>query len=261
MLNPNYLMPRPMTDLTTSLQENYAMSADELRSGLFSASAKAQFQLLETLTQGGETVWEVLMEFLLKQQSNPFSLINGKVYQILYTAIPTSEKVSHFLKLHFPTGIVPLKSDTGIDYIPLQTLLAQQDFLEADKLSVQKLCELAGSSAVQRKWLYFSEIERFPITDLQTIDSLWCIHSEGKFGYSVQRELWLGVNKNWDKLWPKIGWRTGRNWTRYPQGFTWDLTAPKGHLPLSNQLRGVRVIEALLSHPAWSQSQPSVTIR
>ncbi|HAN74049.1 MAG TPA: hypothetical protein DCQ63_06985 [Planktothrix sp. UBA8402] len=243
-----------MTDLTTS-PENNAISADELRSGLFAASEKAQFQLLQTLTQGGETVWEVLMEFLLKQQSHPPSLINGKVYQILYTAIPTSEKVSNFLQTNFPTGIIPLKSDIGIDYIPLQKLLAQQDFFEADKFSVQKLCELAGSSAAQRKWLYFSEIERFPITDLQTIDTLWRIHSEGKFGYSIQRELWLGVNKNWDKLWPKIGWRTDRNWTRYPQGFTWDLTAPKGHLPLSNQLRGVRVIEALLSHKAWSQPQ------
>jgi hypothetical protein len=30
------------------------------------------------------------------------------------------------------------------------------------------------------------------------------------------------------------------------------LTAPVGHLPLSNQLRGVRVMEALLCHPAWT---------
>ncbi|VXD11483.1 Ycf53-like protein [Planktothrix serta PCC 8927] len=242
-----------MTDLTTSPQPDL-ISADELRSQLFAGSEKAQFQLLQTLTQGGETVWDVLMEFLLKQQSHPPNLVDGKVYQILYTAAPTSEKVSSFLQTHFPTGIVPLKSQTGIDYIPLQKLLAQQDFLEADKLSLQKLCELAGTSAAQRKWIYFSEIERLPITDLHTLDSLWKIHSEGKFGYSVQQELWLSVNKNWDKFWPKIGWRTGRNWTRYPQEFTWDLTAPKGHLPLSNQLRGVRVIEALLSHPAWSKS-------
>jgi len=242
-----------MTDLTTSPQLDL-MSADELRSQLFAGSEKAQFQLLQTLTQGGETVWDVLMEFLLKQQSHPPSLVTGKVYQLLYQANPNSEKVSTFLQTHFPTGIVPLKSEVGIDYTPLQKLLAEQNFLEADKLSLQKLCELAGSSALQRKWLYFSEIERFSVIDLQTIDSLWRIHSEGKFGYSIQRELWLGVNKNWDKLWPKIGWRTGRNWTRYPQEFTWDLTAPKGHLPLSNQLRGVRVIEAVLSHPAWLNS-------
>ncbi|PLZ94121.1 hypothetical protein CI594_16205, partial [Fischerella thermalis CCMEE 5196] len=43
----------------------------------------------------------------------------------------------------------------------------------------------------------------------------------------------------------------GNNWTRYPQEFTWDLSAPKGHLPLSNQLRGVRVIASIFAHPAW----------
>ncbi|PLZ36777.1 hypothetical protein CBP27_11530, partial [Fischerella thermalis WC542] len=56
---------------------------------------------------------------------------------------------------------------------------------------------------------------------------------------------------NWDNLWVKIGWKKGKNWTRYPQEFTWDLSAPRGHLPLSNQLRGVRVIASIFAHPAW----------
>jgi len=144
-----------------------------------------------------------------------------------------------------------LNSEAGINYVPLQKLLAEQKFQEADRLTLQKMCELAGSSAVQRKWLYFTEVEQFPIADLQTINQLWLNYSEGKFGFSVQREIWLSVGKNWEKFWSKIGWKAGNVWTRYPQEFTWDLTAPKGHLPLSNQLRGVRVIASLLSHPAW----------
>ena len=240
-----------MTDLTTSPQLNNSINTIEFRSQLSTGSEKAQLQLLQTLTDVGESVWDVLMEFLLERQSNVPGLVEGKVYHLLCTA--NSAKVTEFLQNYFPTGIVTLKSDAGIDYTSLQKLLAQQNFQEADQLTLQKLCELAGATAIQRKWVYFSEVDRFPITDLQTLDKLWLIHSEGKFGYSVQRELWLGVNKNWDKLWPKIGWKSGRNWTRYPQEFTWDLTAPKGHLPLSNQLRGVRVIEALLSHPAWEK--------
>lgn len=145
-----------------------------------------------------------------------------------------------------------LHSDRGIDYEPLQTLLAQQQFQAADQLTLEKLCELAGPAAVQRKWLYFSEVDSFPVADLQTLDQLWLTHSQGKFGFSVQRKIWLSLGKNWEELWPKIGWKSGNNWTRYPQEFTWDLTAPKGHLPLSNQLRGVRVIYSLLAHPAWS---------
>jgi hypothetical protein len=152
-----------------------------------------------------------------------------------------------------PAGDSVLALSPGsIDYTPLQTLLSQQDFLEADKLTLQNLCELAGVGALQRKWLYFTEVNLFSIADLQTIDRLWLTYSEGKFGFSVQRNLWLGVGKNWDKFWPKIGWKTGNTWTRYPAEFIWDLSAPKGHLPLTNQLRGVRVMEALLTHPAWA---------
>jgi GUN4-like len=156
-----------------------------------------------------------------------------------------------------PENTVLLQTDRDIDYSLLQQLLAEQNFQAADQLTLQKLCELAGKTAVQRKWVYFSEIADFPIPDLQTINQLWLAYSNDKFGFSVQREIWLGVGKNWDKFWPKIGWKAGNNWTRYPQEFTWDLTAPKGHLPLSNQLRGVRMISSLLSHPAWvSPSSP-----
>lgn len=151
-----------------------------------------------------------------------------------------------------PYSVLPLNSASNVDYESLQKLLAQQQFQAADQLTLQKMCELAGPTAMQRNWLYFSEIEGFSVTDLQTIDQLWRVHSEGKFGFSVQRQIWLGVGKNWDNFWPKIGWKKDNQWTRYPQEFTWDLTAPRGHLPLSNQLRGVRAINALLSHPAWA---------
>jgi hypothetical protein len=147
----------------------------------------------------------------------------------------------------------PLLTARNIDYVPLQQLLLEQSFQAADQLTLQKMCELAGPAAVKRKWLYFTEVESFPDQDLITINNLWLTHSQGKFGFSVQRDLWLSVGKNWEKFWPKIGWKTSNTWTRYPQEFIWDLSAPKGHLPLSNQLRGVRVIAALLSHPVWTQ--------
>jgi hypothetical protein len=152
----------------------------------------------------------------------------------------------------FSQGAVPLRSAVGADYTELQSLLADQKFQAADRLTTQKLCQLAGPAAERRQWLYFSEVDSLPIEDLQTINQLWLTYSEGRFGYTVQRQLWLSVNKNWDALWPKIGWREEKKWTRYPQEFTWDLSAPRGHLPLSNQLRGVQVLNALLNHPAWS---------
>lgn len=154
-------------------------------------------------------------------------------------------------------GIVPLNSERNIDYTPLEQLLAQQEFQAADRMTLELLCQLAGETAMQRKWLYFTEVESFPITDLQAIDNLWLKYSEGKFGFSVQRQIWLSSGKNWEKFWPQIGWKKGNNWTRYPHEFTWNLSAPRGHLPLSNQLRGVRVMASLLTHPAWLSTPPS----
>ncbi|MBE9124652.1 MULTISPECIES: GUN4 domain-containing protein [unclassified Coleofasciculus] len=239
-----------MTDQTTASVPEASSPIAELTAQLYSGSEKKQLQLIPELANAGTGGLAVLMDFLTEQASAPPNLSTGFAYQILYqTDLP---KVQDFLKTHFPKGIVPLGSEAGIDYTPLQQLLVKQDFLAADNHTLEKLCQLAGPTAMQRKWLYFSEVEKFPITDLQTINSLWFIHSQGKFGYSVQREIWLSLGKNWEKLWSKIGWKTGNNWTRYPKEFTWELSAPKGHLPLSNQLRGVRVIASLLSHPAWS---------
>ncbi len=247
-----------MTNLDTASALNVPASVATLQYKLRSEPEKVQLQIIDELTAEGDAGLAVLMEFLRERQSDleqgrsiktPVKVVEAKVYQALFNT--HASQVVDFLQQHFPTGTVPLRSQHNLDYLLLQQLLAKQEFEAADKLTIQKLCELAGSAAVRRKWIYFTEIESLSSIDLQTIDALWLAHSGGRFGFSVQREIWLGVGKNWDKLWSKIGWKSGNNWTRYPNGFTWSLDAPRGHLPLSNQLRGVRVIAALLEHPAW----------
>jgi hypothetical protein len=240
-----------MTDqYTTSVQETREELA-QLASQFQSESEKNQLQLIPKLLNFGDSGLTVLREFLQSRQLSEANLVVGKVYQTLYQA--QTPKTQEFLQTSFPDGIIPLKSERQIDYRPLQQALLQQDFQKADSLTREKLCELAGEAAIQRKWLYFTEVEQFPNTDLRTIDSLWWVHSEGKFGFSVQRRIWLSVGQDFGKLWPKIGWKDGNNWTQYPKEFIWDLSAPIGHLPLLNQLRGVRVAASLFSHPVWSE--------
>lgn len=235
-------------DASASLEQP---DISELESQLTNGSEKTQLPVMEQLQEAGEPGWQILQAFLLNraQAETPPTFIDGRCYELLLK----TEAAQTFMQEHFPTGVVPLISDVGADYHPLQQHLARHEFEAADRLTLQKLCELEGPAAVKRKWLYFTQIEAFPVSDLQTINSLWLVHSEGKFGYSVQRQLWLSLGRNWDALWPKIQWRSDRNWTRYPDGFIWDLSAPRGHLPLSNQLRGVQVINALLNHPAWTR--------
>jgi hypothetical protein len=241
-----------MSNLNSDTDDNHPPGKEEfieLYNHFVAANEKKQMQLIPDLVAQGETGLEVLMKFLHQIGDTP-KIIHGTVYQSLFSL--ENSLVQDFLKTNFPTGILPLQSAQGIDYTQLQQLLAKQDFLESDRLTMQKMCQLAGDAAAKRKWIYFTEIDSLPVVDLQTINSLWLLHSQGKFGFSIQRELWLAFNQDFIKLWTAIGWKSGNDWTRYPQQFTWSLNAPKGHLPLSNQLRGVQVIKAILSHQAWN---------
>jgi hypothetical protein len=243
-----------MTDEQMALVEGTKEDILNLASQFRDESEKNRLQIIPRLANAGEAGLTVLMDFLAATPPTPVNLVVGKAYQLLYQSQSNSDRARDFLLTHFPTGCVSLQTVRDIDYRLLQELLAKQDFQSADNLTRQQLCELAGPGAVQRKWTYFTEVEAFPVADLQTIDALWWVHSEGKFGFSVQRKLWLSVGQDFPKLWPKIGWKNGNDWTKYPEGFIWDLSAPIGHLPLLNQLRGVRVTASLFTHPAWTES-------
>ena len=88
-----------------------------------------------------------------------------------------------------------------------------------------------------------------PGIDLVSLDRLWTVYSQGRFGFSMQARLLDGLDGNYVKLWPRIGWKIDGVWTRYPRAFTWSMKAPEGHMPLINQLRGVRLMDSILKHP------------
>jgi hypothetical protein len=225
----------------------------DLRARLQGDSLKKQLSAVHELLALGQVGIEVLTTTLAARKDEPATILDGKIVQVLYAT--EQEDLRGLLAQHWPQGRLEMPSAQNIAYGPLQDLLIQQDFEAADRLTLAKLCELAGPTAEKRKWIYFTEVEQFPVVDLQAIDRLWLVYSEGKFGFSVQRRIWLSLGQNWDKLWPRLAWKDDNIWTRYPGGFIWDLSAPDGHLPLSNQLRGVRMMAALLAHPAWSEER------
>lgn len=220
---------------------------------IYSESEKNQLKIVDQLLEDSPSNLKILMDWMMSVKNQSENLALGRAYHGLY--LNPSSEIKAFLANHFPLGVVPLESAQGVDYQVLQQLLAQQDFQGADVVTLQKMCELAGAAAINRKWIYFTEVVNLPTVDLITLDRLWLMSSGGNFGFSVQRRIWLSVGKNFGKLWTKIDWKSGNTWTRYPKEFTWDLSAPMGHLPLSNQLRGVRVIDAIFAHPAWTKPE------
>ena len=141
-------------------------------------------------------------------------------------------------------------SAIDLNYNDLQLNLLNQDFEEADRLTSAYLRKLAGKVAENRGYVFYSEVKNMPGEDLDTIDRLWKIYSQGKFGFSNQAKILKSVGKRYDLLWPKIGWKKDGIWTRYPSSFCWSLKAPEGHMPLVNQLRGVRLMDSILRHPS-----------
>ena len=140
-------------------------------------------------------------------------------------------------------------SSCDIDYSDLQRALLREHFEEADRLTSCALRQLAGEQAVQRGYVYFSEVAPMQSLDLTSIDRLWVAYSQGRFGFTVQARLLNALGGRYERLWPRIGWKNEGVWTRYPGSFQWAMDAPEGHMPLVNQLRGVRLMDALLQHP------------
>ena len=149
-------------------------------------------------------------------------------------------------------------SEIDINYDELQLMLVEQKFEDADRLTSSYLRKLAGKLAEKRGYVFYSEVSNMSGIDLQTIDRLWTIYSTGRFGFSIQAKILKSVGKKYELMWPKIGWKKEGLWTRYPGSFCWSLDAPEGHMPLINQLRGVRLMDSILRHPAIAERHNNI---
>ena len=76
-------------------------------------------------------------------------------------------------------------SDENINYEELQLRLLEQNFEDADRLTSSYLRKLACKLAENRGYVFYSEVNNMSGTDLQTIDRLWTIYSNGRFGFSI----------------------------------------------------------------------------
>ncbi|KAF6264291.1 hypothetical protein COO60DRAFT_1634466 [Scenedesmus sp. NREL 46B-D3] len=143
----------------------------------------------------------------------------------------------------------------GLDYSALRDYLAAGDVRKADDETRALLIKMAGQGAVQRGWVYFTEVPTIPSADLQTVDQLWRAASNNRFGYSVQKEMWVQAGKRWPKFFKTIDWTQGDNnvYRKWPAEFKYEYEAPKGHMPLTNALRGTQLFQAIMEHPAFAK--------
>ena len=150
-----------------------------------------------------------------------------------------------------------LASDLGMDYMPLAELLMEGNFQDADQFTRDALIKIAGAGAVDRNFVYWTDVKGIPVADLRSIERQWLAYSGGKFGYTVQKNVWKVQKGDFEGFCRKIGWSTKDSdverklrWFGASE-FTYDTSAPRGHLPLTSALRGTTLLKKLLDHPAW----------
>jgi len=122
-----------------------------------------------------------------------------------------------------------------INFTYLNYLLRYKEWREADIETARLMFKIAERE--KERWLRVEDIEQFPSRDLQTIDRLWVKYSYGRFGFSVQKEIYqgLGGTKEYNQeIWESFCKRLG--WTVSYDKFTFNLSAPRGHLPVKYDL-------------------------
>ncbi|MFN8992703.1 MAG: GUN4 domain-containing protein, partial [Pseudomonadota bacterium] len=128
-----------------------------------------------------------------------------------------------------------LKSQKYLAYTQLRELLAAGRWKEADAETARLMLQVAGRKG--QGWLSGEDLKNFPSEDLRIINQLWLDYSNGKFGFSIQKEIYQSLggtreyNKEiWKRFGERIGWKRGDKWLIYSD-LTYNLDAPLGHLP------------------------------
>ena len=132
-----------------------------------------------------------------------------------------------------------LSSDRAIDYTRLRDLLAAGNLKDADYETYLVMLQVVGRE--KGDWIRDQELLHFPCTDLRTIDRLWVKYSNGRFGFSVQKKIYLEVGgkpdgkyyeEAWQKFINRVGWTEKKSGQPFYSVLYFDTTAPVGYLPI-----------------------------
>jgi hypothetical protein len=130
-----------------------------------------------------------------------------------------------------------------VAYPRLVELLQAEQWQEADEETFNIMLKVSNEE--EDSVLFSDTVENFPCDVLGTLDQLWVDASGGKFGFSVQRQIYVegcgGIpdgqwipdgqyGKAWECFGDNVGWRVNGSWIRYSH-VIFDMTAPVGHLP------------------------------
>lgn len=124
-------------------------------------------------------------------------------------------------------------------YKKLHDLLASENLREADWETIRVIQTITGQPDLEA--ITPDDMRRFPCDELRVIDSLWTNYSKGRFGFSVQMQIYQSVGGSLDttvnqdntvieRFGESTGWRVGGKWQKCDD-LDYTLAAPRGCHP------------------------------
>lgn len=128
-----------------------------------------------------------------------------------------------------------------VDYTQLKDLLKARKWKEADLETLNLMLKITNREA---EGYLLEDDQTFPCDVLKKLDQLWVDASGGKFGFSVQKRIYIEDcngppdgqfnTATWNCFIDKVGWRTGNSFVHYSE-VIFDINAPAGHLPYGGE--------------------------
>jgi len=122
-------------------------------------------------------------------------------------------------------------------YAKLLNYLASASWREADEETYRLMITTMGKE--EGRGFNRADLGNFPCEDLRTLDQLWVQYSNGKWGFSVQKQIWqecgspMTHNDEWERFSDRVGWRKDSSWV-WNHDLLYDLiNSPHGEIPAS----------------------------
>ncbi|MFM7366832.1 MAG: GUN4 domain-containing protein, partial [Sphaerospermopsis kisseleviana] len=124
---------------------------------------------------------------------------------------------------------------SGMDYRNLQQLLSAQNWKDAEQETYSLMLKI--SEREDKGWLDDGEIKKFTRYDLHIINQLWVKYSDGKFGFSIQKQIF----QNYKEFTARCGWieNIATNELIKYEDYNFTLDTNKGHLPSTPRIVGL----------------------
>ncbi len=119
-------------------------------------------------------------------------------------------------------------SQLRFDYANFQHLLTAQKWKDADQESWRLMCQALGKPT--GTYIQVSDLDQFPCQELLLIDQLWVTSSHGRYGFSVQKQIFDRVKGDYVSFCKQVNWPICSA-TSYYQKLLFSHVAPVGHLP------------------------------